>query len=202
MGVTAADVSAVLVTRGDVDVDPILQSWLHAGIQDAVVWDNSQTTDLAVYGRYAAIEHARQPVILVQDDDAILPPESIAALVAGYQPGVVTANMPARFRHGFYRDHCLVGFGAIFDRTLPQHAFNRFLARYYPQFEQPGLEVTDDQVWWRRTCDIVFTALTERVLVDLPYEDRPFSSAAGRMWMTAGHVDERKRMLDLALAAR
>ena len=82
------NVSACLVTRGDVDMRPILDSlpseW------EKIVWDNSAgemtrhprragkfdrvggLPDLSVYGRYAAIEHASHDLIYVADDDVIV----------------------------------------------------------------------------------------------------------------------------------
>jgi len=189
------NVSAVVVTRGDVDLDPSVVPLREAGIDDIVVWDNSKRAhDLAVYGRYAAIAEATGAAVVVQDDDVILDIDSVRSLIDAHQPGHVICNMPARFRHGFYRDHCLVGFGAIFDRDLPEQAFKRFGGdRLWSFF---------DITTFNRTCDIVFTALTPRVLVDVPYRDREFASAPGRMWTSRGHVEERTRMLNLALKVR
>jgi hypothetical protein len=182
-------VSAVLVTRGDVDMTPVVES---LPFDDVVVWDNSEQGDACVYGRYAAIYEAKHPVIYVQDDDCVLAPESIETLLAAYEPGKIVANMPERFRP-HYPDSCLVGFGALFDRALPEASFKRF-------------RLTSGTGWlsdgFTRTCDVVFTALTPRVLVDVPYEDREFASAPNRMWKQPGHHGERVRMLDLARQVR
>ena len=48
-------VSAVLVTRGNVDMTAIVES---LPFDDVVVWDNSIRNDLGIYGRYAAIAEA------------------------------------------------------------------------------------------------------------------------------------------------
>jgi hypothetical protein len=56
--------------------------------------------------------------------------------------------------------------------------------------------------FWHRTCDIVFTALTPRVLVDVPYEDLPWASAENRMWKQPTHREERGRMLELVRQVR
>jgi hypothetical protein len=181
-------VAACLVTRGDVDLTEIIESlppeW------EVVIWDNSKQDDLAVAGRYAAIEMTDAELIYVQDDDCVLHGEAFDVLRSAHQPGVLTANMPARFRHDFYVDHCLVGFGAIFERDLPQRAFRKLV-------ETP---VASDH--FMRTCDIVFTALTTRHLVDVAHRDLPWSNAPDRMWKQPGHVKERAAMLELALAAR
>jgi len=188
--IAASDVSAVLVTRGDVDLAPIVESL--AGFGEIVIWDNSVETDLAVYGRYAAIERCARRVVFVQDDDVVLDPVALHRLCLNYEPAVLVANMPQRFRDtGFYDDHCLVGFGAILDRDLPAKAFRKF------DWKLPFSERRPDPWLWRRTCDITFTALTPRKLLDLPYTDREFASAPNRMWKQGSHVAERARMLEL-----
>lgn len=180
-------VAACIVTRGNVDLAEVVESlppeW------EVVVWDNSKRVDFAVYGRYAAIELTEAPIIYVQDDDAVLDPSGFETLMAGYQPNAVTSNMPARFRHDFYRDHCLVGFGAIFHRDLPARAFKRFNDRY-------GDDVAED--WFWRTCDVVFTALTPRLFVDVPHRDLPWASEPDRMWKQPTHQGERTTMLNMA----
>ncbi len=85
------NVSAVIVTRGDVDLQPVLDSL--PGEWETIVWVNSgplalintpgtyskwltererELPDLSVYGRYAAIEWASNDMIYVQDDDVIV----------------------------------------------------------------------------------------------------------------------------------
>ena len=55
---------------------------------------------------------------------------------------------------------------------------------------------------FRRTCDIVLTALTPRVLVDVPKENLPWAEGEERMYRQPEHVGERKRMLDTVMATR
>ena len=190
-------VAAVIPTRGDQPLDEILLSipeeW------EIVLWDNSVRQDLAVYGRYAAIELTDAPIIYTQDDDCVLEQDSFVTLRNAYQPGVLTANMPERFRHDFYREHCLVGFGAIFDRDLPHQAFMRYwrghgvkIARTWPP----------DDPFWLRHCDVVFTTLTTRHLVDVAHRDLPWASNPERMWKQKDHQTSRSLMLAKALAAR
>lgn len=195
-----SDVSAVLVTRGDVDMTEIFDSLATAGIEDVVVWNNSLEQNLAVYGRYAGIEQARHDVIYVQDDDCVLYPAAIGELVAAYEPGVLVANMPARFRHGFYAEHCLVGFGAVFDRDLPAKAFDGDWGD--PQILPLAAFAGVAPDFFNRGCDVVFSTLTPRKLVDVEHRDLPWASAAGRMWTSPGHQQERERMLALALQVR
>jgi hypothetical protein len=146
------NVSACLVTRGDVDMQPILDS-LPADWQK-IIWNNRDGAwvqnragddwgklpghDLSVYGRYAAIEYASHDLIYVQDDDVIVSdPQAIVSAwnrtalftedITSPFPGVV-CNMPPEFRP-HYPDSGLVGFGACFHRDAPERAFDRWRER-------------------------------------------------------------------------
>jgi hypothetical protein len=112
MGLSPEQVSAVLVTKGDVDLTPILSS---LPFDDIVVWNNSKRADLKVYGRYQAVKEAKHSVIFTQDDDCIV---DAAAVVAAYEPGRVVCNMPAAKRSEYAAiapGISLVGWGACFD---------------------------------------------------------------------------------------
>lgn len=177
------EVSAVLVTRGDVDLEPIIATIPLAW--DLVVWDNSKRDDLSVYGRYAALEECQHDKIYVQDDDCVTDP---VAVVQAYRPGCIVANMPLPFRPR-YRDSCLLGFGAVFDRDLPWQAFQRL--------PNGGLPVS-----FHRTCDVAFTALTPHSFIDVPYRNLPHAYDPERMYRQPGHLAERWRMLKIARATR
>lgn len=212
------NVSAVIVTRGDVDLTPILYSFDGCGFANIVVWDNGKGSviewrpdrtavilpeqqDVSVYGRYAAIPHALGDLIYVQDDDCLLPRESIEAIIwqsdsGSAEYGGLVCNMPANFRHSFYQEHALVGFGACFHRNLPEKAFSRFFG------SDTGNLITRDLLHYYRTCDIVFTGLTPYTLVDVPYEDLPWATADNRMWKQPTHREERGKMLELVKKVR
>lgn len=180
----------MIVTRGNVNLNPILES---LPFDDVVIYDNAtRGWDLSVYGRYAGIDDALRNVIYVQDDDCVLEPEAFVQLLDAYEPGHLVCNMPERFL-AHYSDSALVGFGAIFNYLLPRKAFDRF-------FAGDAHKVSDADFF--RTCDVVFTALTPRVLVDAPYRNLPWAEGADRMYRTEGHVEERTRMLELARAVR
>lgn len=209
MGVSVSDVSAVLVTRGDVDLDPILESlpseW------EVLEWNNGaravyrhpapnrywNADDLSVYGRFAAIELTSSPVIYVQDDDVVLPRESIDALLDAYEPGVVTCVM-SEHHQTHTLDSALVGFGAVFDRELPPRAFVRWWFEQqtgrWPKWEFLAPEAKD---LFCRTCDVIFTALTPRKAIDVPYRYLPQASNDDRMSRQAGFAVERERVLDI-----
>jgi hypothetical protein len=180
------DVAAIIVTRGDQDLTPVAASipdeW------DIVIYDGSrEKQDLAVYGRYAAIERTDAEMIYVQDDDCVVSdPQIIVDQFSRFDrpPDYVVCNMPQEFRHSFYEDHALVGFGAAFHRDVPDAAFARFAESW------PMVDI-------RRDCDMVFTALTPRILVDVPYENLPWAHYENRLWTQPGHQAGRVRMLEL-----
>lgn len=125
-------VCAVLVTIGDVKLDPILDSL--PAEYDVVVWNNAERpVDYRVFGRYMGILETRRPIVFFQDDDCVLTPEQHQTLLDAYEPGVVTGNMihddPVWKER--YKDTTLLGWGALFDRDLPWQAFMRW-ARHRP----------------------------------------------------------------------
>lgn len=226
------NVSAVIVTRGDVDLQPVVDTlpfeW------ELLVWDNGQgrlrginlqeskllakpIDDCAVYGRYAAIEYASHDLIYVQDDDCIVsnPQAIVDGLIlqrvkhnaSGFgnlveiesveiDPSVVVCNMPQEFRHDFYQEHALVGFGAAFHRDTPARAFERYWRDYYGGPE-PGVLDADHETF-NRVCDVIFTALSPRVLVDVPKENLEHAYAPNRMYRQIEHLGERTRALEAA----
>lgn len=207
------NVSAIVVTRGNVELDEIIDS-VPSG-WEVIEWNNGaqaayrhpapntywNAPNVGVYGRYAAIEKAQGDVIYVQDDDVVLEPGSFDALLAAYEPGVVTANMSA-WHQQHTLDSALVGFGSVFDRDLPAQAFARFFAGVRNEslgmsamFAEPGHAY---QQLFHRTCDVVFTALTPRKAIDVPYRYLPCASDADRMSRQEGFAVERERVLDLA----
>lgn len=203
------DVAAIIVTRGDQDIRPVLASLPEEWEQ--VVWDNSKEVDLGVYGRYAAIRRTDAEIIYVQDDDCIVShPRTIVdgLKVSGHKDGfkgypeygwsldMVVCNMPPEFRHSFYEEHALVGFGAAFHRDAPFDAFGRF-ADAFNSTPTDLLARTDMNALYLRTCDIVFTGMTPRVLVDVPKVDMPWAHYEDRMWKQPEHQADRVRMLDI-----
>jgi hypothetical protein len=178
--ITIGDVTACLVTRGDVDMQPILKSL--GPFREVSVWDNGVRENQIVWGRYVSMGGV-DGVVYTQDDDVILPPESLALLVAAYQPGRIVCNVPARFR-ARYTDSGLVGFGAVFDPYLVASAVR--------EYEDAGGDPRSDE--FKRTCDIVVTMLNEIDMVDLPYEELPYAHDDTRMWKQTGHFEERQSM--------
>jgi hypothetical protein len=194
--ISPSDVTGIVVTRGNVDLLPTVESLAPLG--ELLIWDNSHEQNLSVYGRYAAIERASFDVILVQDDDCLIDP---AALCAAYEPGVLVANMPAS-RWPDFPDSCLVGWGAIFDRDL--------VARCDARYQDWRLANAHYRGWWptghefHRTCDVMFATLTPHRKIDVGFTHLPWAEGPDRMFTAdpAAHRRERQRMLELARKVR
>lgn len=149
-------VTACLVTRGDVDMRPILET---LPFNDVVVWDNSKRpADLKTFGRFAATLEARHDVVYFQDDDCIF--RDFDALLDAYEPGVLTAVYGHGENPDGYEDVAIFPGGAVLDRSLPWAAFNQYLRRF----------PCDDGFLY--DCDFVFGALTPHVQLHLPFEIR------------------------------
>jgi hypothetical protein len=170
MLVLPVDVSAVIPTRGDVDLSKILKSIADAGITDTVVWDNSKRENLKVFARYAAMAECKNDVVYVQDDDIFLPHTTIEGIIEAYEPGVITANMSEGWARGRNMlDAVQVGAGAVLDRSIPPKAF----AKYDTIFPR-------DDFFYLYTD--VLVAIPSRIKrVDLPLEVLPWGYAPNRM---------------------
>lgn len=210
--------SAVIVTRGDVNLDKIIQSLERPPFDEVIVWDNGlrkvlrygntqrplvaarDVPDLSVYGRYAAIQYAAGDLIFFQDDDCIV--SDPQAIRDAWMPGHLVCNMPERFRHEGYTDSALVGFGSIVERGLPERAFQRYAFNVLLPGRQNIGQMLDGGEVFNRTCDVVFTTLTPRILVDVLHEDLLYASDVTRMWTQPGHLEERIKMLTLARKVR
>lgn len=213
-------VTSIIVTRGDVSLKPIMESipdewerlvWINGTgcyrwLEDITGDDETKPSwapkyidrkDYSVYGRYVAVQYASHDLIYVQDDDVIVSDPD--AIVRAYYEDMLVCNMPQEFRHNFYTDHALVGFGAAFHRDAPNRAFSKFIDHY----ALPGTDL-----WamlseeFMRTCDVIFTGLTPRILVDVPKENLPYAEDDNRMWKQPTHQGERARMRELMLAVR
>lgn len=185
---TITDASAIVVTRGGYDISDTLDSL--SGFGEVLVWDNSKVPDLKVYGRFAAITGALNRIVYVQDDDCIV---DAAAIVAAYEPWIVTANSEPRHREvnaPLYRGGIApIGWGAVFDRSAAS-VFHSYWDRW------PYDEI------FRRECDRVFTALNRVKLITVPFRHikRPES-----MWTEGRHLSDfeeiRKRIAAIQMVA-
>lgn len=172
-------ISAVLVTRGDVDLEPVLSSL--SCFNDIIVWDNSQREDLQCYGRFAGIAEAKHEHIYVQDDDLII---DALALLEHYDGEGIVANKPPEEEWRF------IGGGAFFSRTLPD--FRRYL-------EAHG----DDMADFHRVADVVFSYSHDYRSVWVGYTTLlPWHDAPNRMYKQPNHYEVRERARARSLDGR
>ncbi len=149
------DVTACLVTRGDVDLDPILETF--PDYADVIIWGPDRP-ELHVYGRYAAMAEATTPVVYTQDDDCLF--RHHEELLALYENGRIVSTYGHGDTPDGYDDMCLVHGGAIMGRGLPRWAFAEYLERW-PRDEG-----------FLREADMINGTITPHTHTDLPYEIR------------------------------
>jgi hypothetical protein len=161
--ISPREVAAIIPTRGNVDVRRILSSLI---FPSGAIWDNSQAVrDLGAFGRYAAIVGSDAEWIYTQDDDCLVPEDAQRGLLEAATDGVLVSNMNADHNGRAMPLLALPGWGAIFHRSLPQQAFERWREAERADF------MSDD--FLRIGCDIVFPVLTPSRMVDLGHENLP-----------------------------
>jgi hypothetical protein len=179
------NISACLVTRGDVDMSPIRES---LPFDDVILWDNSVQADLGVYGRYAAMQSAKHDLIYVQDDDCIV---NVDALLAEYVDGERLCNMPA-WKQAEYLDSSLLGWGAIFPAADADFALDKFRVEALNPYQRLGPD------YWQEV-DCIFTAICPFRRVDVGHKDFSYATAPHRMYHQPGHYTTRARVTQMAL---
>lgn len=166
-------ITAVLITKGDVDLEPILQSLLQ--FEDIIVYNKLEVEhDYLLYGRYTSMIGAKYDIIYTQDDDVITDPMKVCA---EYKPGWVTANVPPARRAEYSDGVTLVGWGSVFDRHL-LNAFDRYF-EHYPIDEL-----------FLREADRVFTGLNRCRNIDVPIRHLQHAYASDRMGQESRHLSD------------
>lgn len=122
------EVTACIVTRGDVDLSPIVNTLVD--YDDVIVWDNSHRPDWKVAGRYLAALEADTDWVYWQDDDTIVPETTQLALLAGADG----CDCFAAWGHGEnadgFDDLPLVCGGAVASTRAAWGCIARYGARY------------------------------------------------------------------------
>lgn len=169
--IDARDVTAVIPTRGNVDLAQILDTLVFA---EVVVWDNAERSrDLGAYGRYAAaLGEVKTAVVYTQDDDCLITPASQRGLLDEYEDGLWLSNMPADWNGNGMPWLALPGWGALFNVALIQSAVARWDSAYPQDF------ASDD--FRRIGCDIVIPVLCPSRMIDLGHENLPHAEDAAR----------------------
>jgi hypothetical protein len=183
------NVTAIIVTRGDINLQPIIATLPYT---ELIIWDNAQRpTNEKCFGRYLAITEATHDVIYYQDDDVIF--RNHHQLLAAYQPGKITANMPSPWyeRTGYQELNCAqVGAGALLDRRLPDPAIRLYL-EHWPK---------DDL--FLDYCDDIVGMLTPWQRHDFGYEILPHATAPGRISTRPGATERQAEIRRRALSLR
>ncbi len=166
--------TAVIVTKGDVDLTPVLDSLI---FPEVIVWDNSVETNEMTYGRVQGAARATNPVIYSQDDDIVHSPQNQMMILAAYQPEVMTGCMWPDWSDGArrqgiengYDDLVFPGSGSISDYTIWAEAVDRYLGQW-PH---------DD--FFKLWCDTIIGIIAPTVQLDLRFDELPHADADDRM---------------------
>jgi len=193
---TPDQVSAVIVTRGNTDLTPVLDSLI---FEDVVVLDNSrEPEDMKTYGRVVALGSARSPIVFSQDDDIIHTPEDQARIVAAYTPGVLTGCMWPEWSDGAraqgitdgYDDLVFPGSGSVYDRPTIDAAVSRYL-QHHP--------FDDFFLLW---CDTIVGILAPTRQLDIRFEALPEAEADYRMCNLPDAVEQKTEAIRRAREIR
>ena len=170
-----SEVSAVIVTRGDVDLSPVLESLI---FDDIVVWDNSRSEqDQMTFGRVLAGRRARNEIVYSQDDDLIHTREAQEQIVASYAEGVLSGCMWPEWSAGAkkqgiengYDDLVFPGSGSISDLWLWEECISEYLE------EWPA----DD--FFRLWSDTIIGIIAPTRQLDIRFRILPCADADNRM---------------------
>lgn len=163
-------ISAVIPTRGDVDLGPIIANLLkHEQIAEIVI-ERGDT----VHNRYEGVRKARYPVVFTQDDDVI---PDVGPILASYRPGIVVNAMTAKGGRNYSGAETLVGYGAVFDKRLVE-----------------VLNGWERDELFLRECDRVFTSLNKHHTIYPGLSISPCARGPNRLYKQSGHSDSVKRM--------
>lgn len=182
---TFDDVCACIVTRGDVDME-----WTKdLPYGEVIVWDNLVECDQKVYGRYAAAERTKRPLVYFQDDDVRF--HEHQGLLDSYQPGVLVSNMYDDWIEDCgYHDLALVGLGSIMDNGLWKEPLARYAAAHF------------DDKRFSLDCDFIFGALARWKRIDFGHEILDIASDDSRLWKQEGQFEGKWRSIHRARALR
>jgi hypothetical protein len=173
-----SQITAVLVTRGDVDLTLIRSSlW---PFRDVLIYNNSLNLDYKVFSRYLAAQMARTDYVYVQDDDCIIdlphyPWDQVSS-------SHILCNMPQGHRKNYMGRVQLVGFGAVFPKALIR-----------PTFTEYNLHFGQNELLYME-CDRYFTARNKCVLTDVEVTHLPWAESADRLYRQTDHWDRREQI--------
>ena len=159
-------VSVVIPTRGDVDLGKIMANLLQYKEVAEVIVEVSNSP----YGRYSGAKIARCPIVFTQDDDCV---PNVRPILDAYAPGIITNVMSGEGASGYVGAETLVGYGAVFDRSLVA-VLN-------------GWERDDV---FLRECDRVFTSLNKHRTIIGKTNSLGCATAPNRLYKQPDHEDK------------
>lgn len=173
------DVTAVIVTRGDVPLGPVLDALIFPNV---VVWDNSERgCDQMTFGRMLAAREAPTAIIYSQDDDIVHSPANQMAILAAYQQTYLVGCMWKDWSDGArrqgiedgYDDLVFPGSGSISHLDMWEDAILAYL-EHYP-----------DDDFFRLWCDTIIGVITPTIQLPLRFSELDWGSNENRM----AHMD-------------
>jgi hypothetical protein len=175
-----SEATAVIVTRGDVSLEPVLDSLVFPNV---IVWDNSkEEQDQMTYGRLLGALRADTEIIYSQDDDIVHTPENQVSILAAYSPTYMAGCMWKDWSDGArrqgiengYDDLVFPGSGSISHVSLWIDAHVRYL-EHYPH---------DD--FFRMWSDTIIGVIAPTVHLPLRFEELDWGNNTNRM----AHMDD------------
>ncbi len=194
---TPSEVSAVIVTKGNVDLTPVLESLI---FDDVVVFDNSANAfDQKTYGRViGARSMARNPFIYSQDDDIIHTPVNQARILYAYEEGFMSGCMWPDWSAGSkkqgipngYDDLVFPGSGSISEISLWEDCVDEYLAEW----------PMDD--FFRLWSDTIIGIIAPTHQLDIRFEALPCADDEDRMANMPDGVEQKTEAIRRARLVR
>ena len=193
---TPAEVSCVIVTRGDVDLRPVLDSLI---FEDVVVWDNSaREEDYMTYGRVIGARSAKHKLIYSQDDDIIHTPEDQQRIIDAYDEGFLVGCMWDEWSAGAYRqgipngysDLVFPGSGSVSHLELWEESVDEYLSEWpYDDFFK---------LW----CDAIIGVIAPTRQLDIRFGEMPWAGVGDRMAYLPNAVEQKSEAIRRARQIR
>jgi hypothetical protein len=156
-------VSAVIPTRGDVDLSRVVDSLRHYPEITEIIIKIGDTP----FNRYRGAVQAANELIYTQDDDCVT---DITPLLAAYDSAFICNAMTPEHAKSYPGEETLVGFGALFDK--------RRLA-VFGGWKRDAL--------FYRECDRVFATLNPHKTVYPKITILPHAYSANRLYRQPEH---------------
>lgn len=170
MALSRRSISAVIPTRGDVDLAEIVMHLKSYPEIDTVTTIAGTTP----FSRYLIAGISPRDVIFTQDDDCLT---DLRPLIDAYEPGLIVNAMTPQHAAQYPGRQTLIGFGAIFDKPL---------VRSLDGWERDAL--------FYRESDRIFGTVNPHKTVFPEIRILPQAHAPNRLWKQPDHVAARLEM--------